>query len=138
MKLAEIKPDEYYALHVSAKQVERHADLLTRAVSVGDSPRLYHGRVLDIEQHRGRTLVRVELTARVLRRERLIEQRDGDEWIEWLGVVYRGDPEGKHEAVMDDRQIEALVGPQQIVCPWDEALVDAEINTASLRYLAQR
>ena len=122
----------------SAKQLQEQGHLLTRAVSVGDSPRLYHGRVLGIEEHGGRELVRVELTARVMRRERLIEQRDGDESIEWLGVVYRGDPNGKREPVMDDRQIEALVGAQQIVCPWGEALVEAEIDAASLRYHAQR
>jgi hypothetical protein len=137
MKLSEIKPDEYYALHVSGKQVQEHGHLLGHAVSVGDSPRLYQGRVLGIEQH-DRNLVRVELTVKLLRRERLIEQRDGDEWVEWLGVVYRGDPDGEYEPVLAHRQIEALVGPQQVVCPWSEALVEAEIDTARLRYHAQR
>jgi translation elongation factor P/translation initiation factor 5A len=135
MKLAEIRVGEFYAVSVNEKQVDLvepdgEEFGLRRLIALSMVRQHIQGRkarVVGFEKSAtGRTVVRVELTARHSRSDYREEDNfDGTKTI-WRGIVVDGDG----NIVEDDETFEALIQPMQVYEEWDESVVRVGVRHA--------
>jgi len=86
----------------------------------------FRATVLGFEKHEsGRTLGRVELTARVLRTKGAKQANPDGTWTIWHGhfVDGQGDP------IEDQTTFELLVQSSQVACEWTEAVVQQSVGS---------
>src|SRR5262245_3060513 len=124
VKLAEIRVGEEYAVRLNYRRLAVEGIEIIGGVPYAS--RGYRARVVAIEKNEaGRTLVRVRLTAHVLRTKEAREENPDGTWAIWRGIVV----DDQDDPVGDETTFELLVQSSQLVCEWTEALVAQSVRS---------
>jgi hypothetical protein len=122
VKLAAIRVGEDYAVRIDYRRLIIEYDVLGSVpyASVG-----YRATALGFEKRGGRTLVRVELTAQVLRVKEAREANPDGTWTIWHGHVV-----DDHDIPIEDEvTYDLLVESSQVACEWTEAVVQQSVGS---------
>jgi hypothetical protein len=124
VKLADIRVGEEYAVRLSYRRLAIEGLEIIGGVPYASGG--YRARAVAIEKSAaGRSLVRVELTARVLRTKEAREESPDGTWTIWQGIVV-----DDHDVPVDDEtSFELLVQSSQIVCEWTDAIVEQSVRS---------
>lgn len=122
MKLAEIRIGGDYAVRMDYRRLVIEHEVIGHVPFASGG---YRATVLGFEKQGGRTLVRVELTARVFRVKEAKEENPDGTWTIWHGHVV----DDQENPIEDEVTFELLVQSSQVASEWTEAVIKQSVGS---------